>query len=65
MTRAGAATGHLGLGPPGQPLYDNQLGHRLPSGGTAGASWPWAWPCGLFLLSPVTLFAWVAGQLLE
>jgi hypothetical protein len=52
-----------GWGHPGRPLYDNQLGHRLPTGGppvagqlTMGVA------LVLFLLSPVTLLAWAAGQ---
>jgi hypothetical protein len=50
-------------GHPGRPLYDNQLGHRLPTGGPpAAGQLSMAVAIGLFLLSPVTLFAWAAGQ---
>jgi hypothetical protein len=49
----------------GRPLYDNQLGHRLPTGGPpATGQLSMVVAIGLFLLSPVTLFAWAAGQLL-
>jgi hypothetical protein len=37
-----------GWGHPGRPLYDNQLGHRLPSGGPlpqGSSPWAWLWPC--------------------
>jgi hypothetical protein len=52
-------------GHPARPLYDNQLGHRLPSGGPpAQGQLAMGLAVGLFLLSPVTLFAWAAGQLL-
>ncbi len=55
-----------GWGGPGRrPLYDNQLGHRLPSGGPPA---PGQMAAGialtLFVLSPLTLVAWVAGQAL-
>jgi hypothetical protein len=54
-----------GWGHPGRPLYDNQLGHRLPTGGPpARGELSMLVALGLFLLSPVTLFAWAAGQLL-
>src|SRR5829696_4985986 len=54
-----------GWGHPGRPLYDNQLGHRLPSGGPpAQGQLAMGVAVGLFLLSPVTLFAWAAGQVL-
>jgi hypothetical protein len=46
-----------------RPLYDNQLGHRLPSGGPPGpgqASLGIA--LALFALGPATILAWVAGQ---
>ena len=44
----GSASAHLGLGHPGRPLYDNQLGHRLPTGGppaTGQLSMPWPSAC--------------------
>jgi hypothetical protein len=48
-----------------RPVYDNQLGHRLPSGGPLG---PGQIVMGvavlLFVLSPLTLLAWVLGQAL-
>jgi hypothetical protein len=48
-----------GWGHPGRPLYDNQLGHRLPTGGPpAAGQLSMAVAIGLFLLSPVTLLAW-------
>jgi hypothetical protein len=54
-----------GWGHPGRPLYDNQLGHRLPSGGPpAQGQLAMGVALLLFLLSPVTLFAWAAGQAL-
>jgi hypothetical protein len=50
---------------PARPLYDNQLGRRLPSGGPpAQGQLAMSVAIGLFLLSPITLFAWAAGQLL-
>jgi hypothetical protein len=52
-----------GWGHPGRLLYDNQLGHRLPSGGPpARGEFSMLVALGLFLLSPVTLLAWAAGQ---
>jgi hypothetical protein len=49
----------LGWGHPGRPLYDNQLGHRLPTGGPpAAGQLTIVVAIGLFLLSPVTLLAW-------
>lgn len=46
-----------------RPLYDNQLGHRLPTGGPPG---PGQTSLGvallLFLLSPLTILAWIIGQ---
>ena len=54
-----------GWGHPGRPLYDNQLGHRLPSGGPpAQGQLAFGVAIALFLLSPVTLFAWAVGQAL-
>jgi hypothetical protein len=54
-----------GWGHPGRPLYDNQLGHRLPSGGPpARGELSMLVALGLFLLSPITLVAWAAGQAL-
>jgi hypothetical protein len=48
-----------------RPLYDNQLGWRLPSGGPPG---PGQTGLGvalaLFVLGPVAILAWVAGQAL-
>ena len=50
-------------GQPGRPLYDNQLGHRLPTGGPpAAGQLSMAVALVLFLLSPVTLLAWAVGQ---
>jgi len=47
-----------GWGHPGRPLYDNQLGHRLPTGGPpAQGQLGMAIALFLFLLSPVTLLA--------
>jgi hypothetical protein len=44
-------------------LYDNQLGHRLPTGGPpATGQLSMAVAIALFMLSPVTLLAWAAGQ---
>jgi hypothetical protein len=44
-------------------LYDNQLGHRLPTGGPpAAGQLSMVVAIGLFLLSPVTLLAWAVGQ---
>jgi hypothetical protein len=52
-------------GHPARPLFDNQLGHRLPTGGPpARGELSMLVALGLFLLSPITLFAWAAGQLL-
>jgi hypothetical protein len=52
-----------GWGYPARPLYDNQLGHRLPTGGPpARGELSMLVALGLFLLSPITLFAWAAGQ---
>jgi hypothetical protein len=54
-----------GWGHPARPLYDNQLGHRLPSGGPpAQGQLAMGVAIALFLLSPVTLLAWAAGQAL-
>jgi hypothetical protein len=54
-----------GWGHPARPLYDNQLGHQLPSGGPpAQGQLAFGVAIGLFLLSPVTLLAWAAGQAL-
>src|SRR5919106_3898166 len=54
-----------GWGHPARPLYDNQLGHRLPSGGPpAQGQLAMGVALALFLASPVTLFAWAGGQLL-
>ena len=54
-----------GWGHPGRPLYDNQLGHRLPTGGPpAAGQLTMGVALALFLLSPVTLLAWAAGQAL-
>jgi hypothetical protein len=54
-----------GWGQARRPLYDNQLGHRLPSGGPpAQGQLTMGVAIALFLLSPVTLFAWAAGQAL-
>jgi len=52
-----------GWGHPARPLYDNQLGHRLPLGGPpARGELSMGVALGLFLLSPLILFAWAAGQ---
>jgi len=48
-----------GWGHPARPLFDNQLGHRMPTGGPPARG---ELALGLFLLSPITLFAWAAGQ---
>jgi hypothetical protein len=54
-----------GWGHPGRPLYGNQLGHRLPTGGPpAQGQLTMGVALALFLLSPVTLLAWAAGQAL-
>jgi hypothetical protein len=54
-----------GWGHPARPLYDNQLGHRLPTGGPpARSELSMLVAVGLFLLSPVTLLAWAVGQAL-
>src|SRR5215217_2774578 len=58
MIPAGAA-----IGPPGAGA--TQLGHRLPSGGPpAQGQLAMGVAIALFLLSPVTLFAWAIGQAL-
>jgi hypothetical protein len=55
----------LGWGHPGRPLYDNQLGHRLPTGGPpAAGQLSMGVALVLFVLSPVTLLAWAVGQAL-
>jgi hypothetical protein len=46
-----------------QPVYDNQVGHRLPTGGKPAAGPLWV-GLALFVLSPLTLLSWVAGQAL-
>src|SRR5829696_4019553 len=49
----------------GLPLHDNQLGHRLPTGGPpAAGQLTMGVALALFLISPVTLLAWAAGQAL-
>jgi hypothetical protein len=54
-----------GWGHPARPLFDNQLGHRLPSGGPpARGELSMMVALGLFLLSPLTLLAWAVGQAL-
>jgi hypothetical protein len=54
-----------GWGHPGRPLYDNQLGHRLPTGGPpAGGQLSMLVAIALFLCSPIALFAWAVGQAL-
>jgi hypothetical protein len=54
-----------GWGHPGRLLYDNQLGHRLPTGGPpAAGQMAMGLAIVLFFASPVILFAWAAGQLL-
>jgi hypothetical protein len=46
-----------------RPLFDNQLGWRLPTGGPpARGELSLLVALGLFLLSPITLLAWAAGQ---
>ena len=51
-----------GWGHPGRPLYDNQLGHRLPAAALPLGQLTMGVALALFLLSPVTLLAWAAGQ---
>jgi hypothetical protein len=52
-----------GWGHPTRPLFDNQLGHRLPTGGPpARGELSMLIALSLFLLSPITLLAWAAGQ---
>src|SRR6266511_4313619 len=52
-----------GWGHAARPLYDNQLGHRLPSGGPpARGELTMGVALGLFLLSPIILLTWAAGQ---
>jgi hypothetical protein len=54
-----------GWGHPARPLYDNQLGRRLPTGGPpAAGQMAMGLAIVLFFASPVILFAWAAGQLL-
>jgi hypothetical protein len=54
-----------GWGHPARPLFDNQLGHRLPSGGPpARGELAIGIALALFLLSPLILLAWAAGQAL-
>jgi hypothetical protein len=46
-----------------RPLYDNQLGHRLPSGGPPGPGQTgMAVALLLLALSPLAILAWAAGQ---
>jgi hypothetical protein len=46
-----------------RPVRDNQLGYRLPTGGQpAAGSLPLLIALGLFILSPLVLFAWAATQ---
>jgi hypothetical protein len=46
-----------------RPIFDNQLGWRLPTGGPPSrGELSILVALGLFLLSPITLFAWAAGQ---
>jgi hypothetical protein len=46
-----------------RPVYDNQLGHRLPSGGPpAQGQLALGMALLLVVLSPLTIVAWVAGQ---
>jgi hypothetical protein len=54
-----------GWGHPARPLSENQLGHRLPSGGPpAQGQLAMGVAIALFVLSPVTLLAWAVGQTL-
>jgi hypothetical protein len=54
-----------GWGHPARPLFDTQLGHRLPTGGPpARGELSMLVALGLFLLSPITLLAWAVGQAL-
>jgi hypothetical protein len=47
-----------GWGHPARPLFDNQLGHRLPTGGPpARGELSMLVALSLFLLSPITLLA--------
>jgi hypothetical protein len=54
-----------GWGPARQPVWDNQLGRRMPSGGPPppglGALWL---ALALLLASPLVLVSWLAGQAL-
>jgi hypothetical protein len=46
-----------------RPVYDNQLGYRLPSGGPPSKEQLAIWVALLLVvLSPLTIVAWVAGQ---
>jgi hypothetical protein len=46
-----------------RPIYDNQVGHRLPTGGKPAAGPLWIGLL-LFVVSPLTLVFWVLGQAL-
>src|SRR6266508_4466845 len=52
-----------GWGHPARPLFDSQLGHRMPTGGPpARGELSMVVALALFVLSPLILFAWAAGQ---
>src|SRR6266508_357649 len=54
-----------GWGHPARPLFDSQLGHRMPTGGPpARGELSMVVALALFVLSPLILFAWAAGQAL-
>jgi hypothetical protein len=52
-----------GWGHQARPLYDNQLGHRMPTGGPpARGELSMVVALGLFVFSPLVLLAWAVGQ---
>jgi hypothetical protein len=55
--------GRWGGGWQQRPVYDNQVGHRLPTGGKPATGPLWV-GLVLFVLSPLTLLFWVLGQAL-
>jgi hypothetical protein len=63
MTPAGVATNPPGAGGmAGRCTTISSATACQPAAHPPPASSPWAWPMALFLLSPVTLLAWAAGQ---